>query len=126
MRLVVLVIILICVMILGYAVLKAEESGAAADIVDAASDVAYDKVFTRKPGTMPVLPSYKISDFKELYQHPAIPGEVPEKYHAYLKDNNLYTNEIHISPNEVYICKALRFGRGEHILYTSVGNDSFN
>ena len=119
-RLAVLVVVLICAMILGYAVLKAEESGAASNIVDTASDIVYDKVFNRKPGTMPILPSYTISDYKELYQHPAIPEEVPEKYHKYLRDNNLYATAITFKDDTVYICKDLRYGKGQHILYTTV------
>ena len=109
----VLIIVIILVLLLGFVALRAEEDG---DVFG---------FFDRKPGTMPILPSYKISSFKELYQHPAIPAEVPEKYHKYLGDNNLYTNEIHISPYDVFISKSLRFGKGQHILYTSVSYNSF-
>ncbi|MBR4748876.1 MAG: hypothetical protein IK083_04805 [Abditibacteriota bacterium] len=124
-RPIILIVILVGVLLLAFAVLNAEESGTSSGIVDAASDMVYDKVFNRQPGTMPILPSFKITSYKELYQHPAIPAEVPEKYHKYLGDNNLYTNEIHISPYDVCVYKTLRFGKGQHILYTSVINDSY-
>ncbi len=112
MKKIILVIAIIAVVFCGIASLRAEEDG---DIFG---------FFNRQPGTMPILPSYKISSYKELYQHPQIPGEVPEKYHKYLADNNLYTNEIHDGPYDVFIYKTLRFGKGQHILYTSIKNDS--
>ncbi|MBP5273464.1 MAG: hypothetical protein ILO36_00815 [Abditibacteriota bacterium] len=113
-RPVVLMIVLAAALLFGFAVLFANENGSVSDALN-------DKAFTRQPGTAPLLPSFKITSYKELYQHPQIPAEVPEKYHKYLGDNNLYTNEIHMTPYETEIIKSLRFGKGEHILYTSCG-----
>ena len=48
-KLFILIAILAGILLLGYAVLMAEDSGVASDLVDTASDIVYEKVFKKWP-----------------------------------------------------------------------------